>query len=278
MNNSIIYNVNFPRLGIFLRISPIALNLNGLCIHWYGIIIALGFLVAYLYTVKHASKYHISHSDLSDFVLSSSLTGIVFARIYYVLFYPGDFYKEHPDKIFMISEGGIAIYGAIIGGIIALWFVSKIKKKQFISVLDLMSPGVAIGQTIGRWGNFVNQEAFGTITYLPWGMSSENTNFITVHPCFLYESIGCLFIFLILHLRSLKHGTKKGEIFLLYTTLYGILRSLIEQLRTDSLLIPGTSIKISQILAITVSIFSFILLMILKFKKKSQIRKNKYFA
>ena len=112
----------------------------------------------------------------------------------------------------------------------------KIKSKSFLSVLDLMAPGVVIGQAIGRWGNFVNQEAFGTPTALPWGMSSENTSFMTVHPCFLYESLGCLAIFFILNFCNSKLNLKKGTVFFIYTGLYGFLRAFIENLRTDSLM------------------------------------------
>lgn len=268
MDSKIIYHVSFPKLKIFLEISPIAINFKNISIYWYGIIIATGFLLGYLYVSKIANEFGISSSELSDFVITSSITGIIFARIYYVVFYPGNFYKEHPQKIFMISEGGIGIYGAIIGGILAIWVMSKIKKKQFFSVLDLMSPGLAIGQAVGRWGNFVNQEAFGRITSLPWGMSSENTSFLLVHPCFLYESLGCAFIFLILHLYFRSQIKKPGNIFLIYTALYGLLRSLIEPLRTDSLVIPNTQIKISLSLAILLFIVSTSCLIISMQKQK----------
>ena len=123
-----------------------------------------------------------------------------------------------------------------------------------------MAPGLAIGQAVGRWGNFVNQEAFGTITSLPWGMSSENTSFFTVHPCFLYESLGCIFIFFILHFCSHSLIKKPGNLFLIYTALYGLLRSFIEPLRTDSLVIPNTQIKISQALAILLFLTSTVFL------------------
>ena len=260
MNSKIIYHVSFPKLKIFLEISPIAVNFKNISIYWYGIIIATGFLLGYLYVNKRSNEFGVSYSELSDFIITSSVTGIIFARIYYVLFYPGNFYKEHPQKIFMISEGGIAIYGAVIGGMFAIWVMSKIKKKQFLSVLDLMAPGLAIGQAVGRWGNFVNQEAFGTITSLPWGMSSENTSFLTVHPCFLYESLGCIFIFFILHFCSHSLIKKPGNLFLIYTALYGLLRSFIEPLRTDSLVIPNTQIKISQALAILLFLTSTVFL------------------
>lgn len=273
MNSQIIYHVSFPKLNIFLQISPIALHFKNIYIYWYGILLALGFLLGYLYVNKKAVKLGLGSSELSDFVIISSFTGIIFARVYYVLFYPGDFYKEHPEKIFMISEGGIAIYGAIIGGFLAVWIMSKIKKKKFLFMLDLMSPGIAIGQTIGRWGNFVNQEAFGSVTSLPWGMSSENTSFLIVHPCFLYESLGCFVIFLTLHFCGSSKIKKSGNIFFLYTALYGILRAFIEPLRTDSLLIPQTQIRVSQLFAILLSIFSIICIVLLNSKIKIRLSK-----
>ena len=157
----------------------------------------------------------------------------------------------------MISEGGIAIYGAIIGGIVSILIFAKIKNLNSWSLLDITSLGVLIGQFIGRWGNFVNQEAFGSPTTLPWGMMSERTSFETVHPCFLYESLGCLAIFLFLHFYSLIFkNIKPGSIFLMYTFGYGILRSLIEGLRTDSLIIPLTNLRISQLLGIVMSLIS----------------------
>ena len=162
--------------------------------------------------------------------------------------------------IFIIPEGGIAIYGAIIGGFLGVLVLAKIKKKNLCSVLDLMSLGLIIGQTVGRWGNFVNQEAFGTETTLPWGMMSENTFFKIVHPCFFYESLGCFACFLFLHFYSLKIKYKPGNIFLIYTMLYGLLRALIEGLRTDSLILPGTFIRVSQLLSIILFISSIALL------------------
>ncbi len=272
--NSILYNVSSPKLGIYLTINPIAFKAGPFFIHWYGIIIALSFLIAFLYVNRKADKFGLNQSDISDFTLISAVCGIIGARIYYVIFYSGDFYKENPMKIFMISEGGIAIYGAVIGGFLGIYLTAKIKRKDIKSVLDVMSLGLIIGQAIGRWGNFVNQEAFGTETNLPWGMMSENTFFKTVHPCFLYESLGCLICFVLLHFYSSKTKFKPGNIFLLYLLLYSALRALIEGLRTDSLIIPGTSVRVSQFLAVLLFITSLILLIIQKHKIKP-LRRNR---
>ncbi len=254
MINGLIYHISFPKLNIHINLSPTAFTFLGFSVRWYGIILATGFLLGYWYALKTSKKFGISKEDISNLAIISSFFAIICARVYYVLFYPGDFYLKNPSKVLMISEGGIAIYGAIIGGVLSILIFSKIKNINVWNLLDIMSLGTLIGQTIGRWGNFVNQEAFGVETNLPWGMMSENTAFKTVHPCFLYESIGCLLIFILLHFyKNSKSKVKEGNLFLLYTLLYGILRALIENLRTDSLMIPNTNLRISQVLAIILS-------------------------
>lgn len=268
MNNTI-YNVSFPGLGINLKINPVALQYSGIKIYWYGIIISIGFLLAYSYVEARKKDFGFNSNDVSNFTIIPSFIAIICARIYYIIFYPGNFYIEHPSEILKISHGGIAIYGAIIGGILSLVILSKIKKKNTLSVLDLMSLGVIIGQCVGRWGNFVNQEAFGSETNLPWGMSSENTGFRTVHPCFLYESLGCLICFTILHFVSKKKNLPKGSVFYLYLLLYSALRAVIEFFRTDSLLIPGTSLKVSFVLSLLLSAISLLHLIIKNNKKLS---------
>lgn len=265
MINQLVYHISFPNLSINIDLSPIAFEFGNIKVHWYGIILAVGFLLGYLYVLKHSKKFGINTDDISNLAIISSVCAIVCARLYYILFYPGDFYLKNPLKIFMISEGGIAIYGAIIGGIISILIFAKIKNLNAWCLLDIMSLGVLIGQFIGRWGNFVNQEAFGSVTTLPWGMVSERTHFEAVHPCFLYESLGCLIIFLFLHFLNLySKNIKPGNTFLFYTLFYGILRSLIEGLRTDSLIIPFTNLRVSQILGITLSVVSISIILIRK--------------
>ncbi len=266
--NNILYHVSFPNLGLNLTISSVAFNFGNITIHWYGIIVAIGFLLGYMYVNFRSKSFNLNQNNISDLTLISSVVGIICARVFYVLFYPGDFYKRNPLKIFMINEGGIAIYGAIIGGVLTLVTICILKKIKILKTLDLMSIGLVIGQAIGRWGNFVNQEAFGTETDIFCGMSSENTLFKTVHPCFLYESIGCLIIFLFLHFYSSKQKTKPGTIFFLYTLLYGILRAFIENLRTDSLVVPYTSVKVSQILALFFAVTSLAMIIIINLKKE----------
>ncbi len=254
--NNFFYNVSFPNLGIHLKINPLAFQAGPFTVYWYGVILAVGFVLAYLYANKRATDFSIKKSALPDLVTIGFVCAVITARIYYVIFYPGDFYIKNPAKIFNISEGGIAIYGGVIGAVIGLYIAAKIKKLNYKALFDLMSLGLLIGQCIGRWGNFTNQEAFGSPTNLPWGMMSENTSKITVHPCFLYESLGCLIIFIILHIYSKQKSKIDGQIFLMYLLFYGILRAIIEGLRTDSLIIPGTALRVSQILAIGLVIIS----------------------
>lgn len=258
MSKLTIYNISFPKLGVNLKINPIAFSFGTITVRWYGIIIAFGFLLAFLYVLKRSKDFGLKKEQIENVTLITSIVAILSARLYYVIFYPGNFYIKNPSKIFCINEGGIAIYGAILGGILTLWIMSKRNNIDFLSLLDLMSLGLVIGQSIGRWGNFVNQEAFGTVTNLPWGMSSENTLNQTVHPCFLYESIGCLMFFLFLHHYSLNKKYPKGNIFLIYLAMYGTLRFLIEGLRTDSLIIPGTFMRVSQTVSVLLVIVSLL--------------------
>lgn len=256
-----IYHVSFPKLNFNIDINPIFMSLGNLSVKWYGIVIAIAFLTAFFYVTKHSAQFDIQKNKMYDIILVATISAIIGARAYYVVFFPGDYYKRNPWKVFAISEGGIAIYGAIIGGILATLIICKINGMPFLKIIDLMSIGVAIGQSIGRWGNFFNQEAFGTPTELPWGMASENTLNQTVHPCFLYESLGCALIFLILHFASDKLKSRPGTLFLTYTLLYGMLRFLIEGLRTDSLIIPNTNLRVSQVLALALSLISALVLL-----------------
>lgn len=256
-----IYHIAFPKLNINLTVSTVLTRFMGLTIYSYGAIIAIAFVAAYFYILKNCIKHSINENTMSSIILSATLCAILGARAYYVIFYPGDFYKKHPENIFMISEGGIAIYGAIIGGILGTIIAAKMKNQPLKPTLDLLSLGVCLGQSIGRWGNFVNQEAFGSVTGSILGMASENTGEQTVHPCFLYESAGCLALFLILNFYySKSKKIKHGNVFLIYTLGYGIIRYFIEDLRTDSLIVPYTNIKISQLLALATAIMSFCVL------------------
>ncbi|CDZ23738.1 prolipoprotein diacylglyceryl transferase [[Clostridium] cellulosi] len=244
------FNVSFPGLGIKeFSINPTAFTVFGHPIAWYGIIIASALLLAMVYGMVRAKEFNISVDDLSDLIIFGIIFGVIGARIYYVLFpYEGSTtneFFEKPITILYIWNGGLAIYGGIIGAFLSSFVVAKIKKISIGAVFDIASLGFLIGQTIGRWGNFVNGEAYGYKTNLPWRMvlSFESD---PVHPCFLYESLWCLIGFIILHIYS-KRRKFNGEIFLMYITWYSFGRFFIEGIRADSLM--QGNLKVSQLLS-----------------------------
>lgn len=258
------YTVQFPNLGMTFEINTTAFTIFGLEVKWYGILIAVGFLLAFIYALCSCKKMRIDQDKLIDVVIVGIIGGIIGARLYYVLFYAGDKYLKDPLSIFNITEGGLGIYGGIIGGLGFGAIMAKIRKLKIAPVLDVAALGFLIGQCIGRWGNFVNQEAFGTATDLPWAMYSENTVIEVggaAHPCFLYESLWCLIGFILLHLFTRKLRRYDGQTFLLYVIWYGIGRFFIEGLRTDSLLTPIFDLRISQLVA-AVSVLAGIVLLI----------------
>lgn len=261
------YNVQFPGLGINLKIHDVAFSIGSMSIKWYGVIIAVGFLLAFLYAMASCKKFRMDDDKLLDAVIVGIIGGIIGARLYYVLFYTGDQYIKNPISILYIWEGGLGIYGGIIGGLICGALMAKFRKINVATVLDLASLGFLIGQTIGRWGNFVNQEAFGVETNLPWGMVSENTARVAsgpVHPCFLYESLWCLLGFILLHIFSRKFRRYDGQVFLLYLVWYGVGRFFIEGLRTDSLITPFLTIRVSQLVAAVTVLTALVLLFVFR--------------
>ena len=260
-----VYHVQFPGLGLDLTVNRVALAIGGFNIYWYGVIIAAGMLLAMLYAFRNAVDYGIDSDRLVDVVAIGAVMSIVCARIYYVAMAPFEY--QSLWEMVDIRKGGIAIYGAVIGAFVFGGLAAKWRKVPLLPLFDLVSLGFLIGQGIGRWGNFVNQEAFGTNTTLPWGMYSEGTEAYLksvqvtlqagvtvdptapVHPTFLYESIWCLLGFLVLS-HFFKKRRFNGQIFLSYIIWYGLGRAWIEGLRTDSLLIGNTGLRASQLLAI----------------------------
>ncbi len=262
--------VSFPNLGIDLNISRVAFKVFNTPIYWYGIIIAFAFLVCVLWAMKDSKKFGFVPDTVIDLLLFAVPIGIIGARLYFVIFNWQD-YRYDLTKIFATREGGLAIYGGIIFGVITAYFVAKYKKIPTFKFFDFLIPYLVLGQAIGRWGNFFNQEAFGTNTSLPWGMTSPATkaylagvaaqlkelNGITVypdlpvHPTFLYESILNFAIFaLLLWMRKKKKFD--GEVFCLYFVTYCIGRAFIEGMRTDSLMIGN--LRVSQLLSIILAI------------------------
>ncbi len=236
--------ITFPKLGLELSINRVAFTVFGKNIYWYGLIICAGFILSSLYMTKRAKDFGVTTDHLLDCLIICVPAGIICARIYYVVF-EWKYYREHLSEIIAVWNGGIAIYGALIGVLLALWAYSRYRKISFASLCDIAALGLPMGQCIGRWGNFVNAEAHGGATTFPWGMSIDGAD--PVHPTFLYESLWNLIGFIILHFYSKKRKFK-GECALFYVAWYGLGRSWIEGLRTDSLYIG--SVRVSQMLAV----------------------------
>lgn len=236
-------------------------------IKFYGVIIAFGFLLAVLFGGRMAYKWKLDLNKMLDILLFGTIGGILGARLYYVAF-EWDYYSRHLSEIPQIWEGGLAIYGGLIGGILAAFLVCRHNGLNFLKLLDLAGMSFLIGQGIGRWGNYANQEAFGTNTTMPWGMtsdkvaryiSSHQSEFaekgitmdasIPVHPTFLYESLWCIASFIIIYIICKKAYKFSGQLILCYGILYGAERAVVEGLRTDSLYIGTTSLRVSQVLS-----------------------------
>ncbi len=268
--------VFFPFLGkdnIFtngIKIDKTFLRIGNFEIYWYGFLIALGALLAMIFCFKIMKKFGINPDKAVDSVIFGFVGAVIGARLYFVLFswnnYVSDGKFQFKDAI-NIRDGGLAVYGGIIAALIVGGLVTKHNKIRISAMFDVAAFGLLIGQAIGRWGNFFNQEAYGSVTKLPWGMTSNKimnevaSKFpstpiqdLVVHPCFLYESLWCILGFILLNIYR-KHRKFDGEIFLMYVGWYGLGRAVIEGLRTDSLMI-GDYIRVSQMLAIACVIIS----------------------
>lgn len=266
------YNVSFPGLGINdLQINPVVFSAGGITVRWYGVIIAAGLILAALYAMTVSKKrYGIDPDKLLNCVIVGLITAIIGARLYYVAF-EWDSYSQDPMRIFKINEGGLAIYGGLIGALVGGLIVAKLSHMNIPALLDLAVLGFLIGQGIGRWGNFTNQEAFGTPTDLLCGMVSENTGGVAVHPCFLYESLWCLLGFVLLHFFSKYLRKYDGQVFLMYLVWYGAERMVVEGLRTDSLMTPIFNLRVSQVLSAALVIVGLVFLIINFVRKKDTI-------
>ena len=262
-------------------------------IKWYGVIIAFGFTLAALFGGRIAYTWRINLSKMVDVLIYGTFGGIIGARAYYVIF-QWDYYSQNPAEIFQIWNGGLAIYGGIIGGLLAAFITCKVEKLNFFNLLDMVGMSLLIGQGIGRWGNYANQEAFGTFTNGNFGMMSSKVasyiashpdkfglegvtdvnayieeNNLFVHPTFFYEFVWCMLGFAVLYIMLKKFRKFSGQLFLSYGIWYGLGRTFIEGLRTDSLYIGSTGIRVSQLLSICiVAVCSIILVaMLIKVKK-----------
>lgn len=262
-------------------------------IRWYGVIIAFGFTLAALLGGRIAYTWRINLGKMVDVLIYGTFGGIIGARAYYVAF-EWDYYSQHLDEIIAIWNGGLAIYGGIIGGIIAAFITCKVEKLNFYNLLDMAGISLLVGQGIGRWGNYANQEAFGTFTNGNFGMMSKKVasyialhpdkfglegvddiggyiekNNLFVHPTFFYEFVWCMLGVLVLYIILKKYRKFSGQIFLCYGIWYGFGRMIIEGLRTDSLYIGSTGIRVSQALsaALVVVCTAVLIFMLVKVKK-----------
>lgn len=270
------FKVSFPGLGIHnLEISRIAFEFQlfgkTLTIYWYGILYAMGFLVALVLALRQAERYNLSKDDILDIFLAAIPLSVVGSRLYYVAF-SWEKYADNLLRVFDLRDGGLAFYGGVLAGILALFLVGRAKKITLRHLMDFFVPYLALGQAIGRWGNFFNQEAFGVYTDLPWGMISEGTRHYLqamnypyanspVHPTFLYESLGNILIFIVLlHIRS--NSKISGETTAWYLATYGVLRYFTEGLRTDSLFIGSSDVRVSQLLSMLMFLTALLYLII----------------
>lgn len=278
--------VSFPKLGISLPVNDTAFSIFGLEIKWYGLIIAAGLFLAILYGLSQMKYYNIDPDKAIDVIIAGVIGAMVGARAYYVIMdwesYAGDW-----KAIFNLRNGGLAIYGGIIGAILAGGIVAKLRKLKFLPLLDILGIGLLLGQGIGRWGNFTNQEAFGYNTDGLFGMTSPTIREsiasaatdlgapadikamnpdIPVHPCFLYESVWCLLGFVLFALFAKKLRRFDGQVFLMYLIWYGTERAFVEGLRTDSLMMGN--IRVSQLLSVLLVLVSTILLIVMLNRSK----------
>lgn len=253
--------IEFPGFGITL--NP-AKNFFGTPVHWYGIIIALGLVLAVIVCLRIAKKHDVSDDTIFDIVIFGAPSAVICARLYYVAF-RWDSYKDRLGDIVKIWEGGIAIYGAIIGAVAAVFIYCKVKKISPLRVLDIGCIGLAIGQAIGRWGNFVNREAFGApaSSLVPWRMrlytDATLGTWAEVHPTFLYESLWNVGVLIVL-LKLTGKKKFEGQAFWTYVLAYGLGRVWIEGLRTDSLYLGP--VRISQIVALVTAVVAIVMLVI----------------
>ena len=266
-------DIAFPNLGIYLKDVPKTFSIFGFEIAFYGLLIGIGVLAGILMAAHMAKVTGQNPDEYWDFAIYAVLFSIVGARIYYVVF-AWDYYKDDLPGIFRLRNGGLAIYGGVIAAFITLFAYGRLKKRNPLLMGDTCMPGLILGQAIGRWGNFMNREVFGEYYDGLFSMQlpveavrardiSENiashipdgANYINVHPTFLYESVWNLLVLTAL-LTFRKHKKFDGELCLLYFGGYGLGRFVIEGIRTDTLFIPGTSLPVSQVLALLMVIFS----------------------
>lgn len=285
------YNeIVFPHLGIDIHLDPTAFTIFGLDVQWYGILIVIGLLLAMGFAYRNMRRVGIDSDRATDAIIGGIIGALIGARAYYVIFNWDD-YKNDLPSIFNTREGGLAVFGGLIGAVIVGGIICKVRKVKFLPMMDLCGVGFLIGQGIGRWGNFFNQEAFGKNTDSLFCMSGGRVqqwiavNYAgdasldpayAVHPCFLYESCWCLLGALLLGITLKKWRKFDGQIILMYMIWYGAGRFVIEGLRTDSLTI-GT-LRVSQALSALICVASLVILLVMLSKVKRMGKEYKLYV
>lgn len=275
--------VAFPKLGLHFTVpqSLVQFSLFGMeiDIRFYGVLIATGLLLAVLYAHVQAPKLGIDRDRMFDVVLGAAVVAVLCTRLYYVLFSGNlDYYLQNPAKILAIWDGGLGIYGGIIGAFVSGFLLCRWRKVETLALFDLAGIGFLMGQGLGRWGNFFNQEAYGGNTDLPWGMTGDiiqrgvngvvEDQMAPVHPTFLYESLWCLLGVLVMHLMFKKCYKFKGQIFSSYLIWYGAERLFVESLRSDSLYLGP--FRVSQLVAVAAITLGIVLLIVLSKRAKAK--------
>ena len=282
-------DIAFPNLGIYLENVPKSFSVFGIDIAFYGLIIGIGIIAGILMATREAKRTGQNPDDYWDLAIYAIIFSIIGARLYYVIF-SWEYYKDDLLSIFRLREGGLAIYGAVIAAFLTVLVYTRIKKKNFWQMTDTAVLGLVLGQIIGRWGNFMNREAFGDysngllamalpidavrqheITANHWAHVADGMKYIMVHPTFLYESLWNLGVLVVLLLYR-KHKKFEGEISLMYLAGYGIGRFFIEGLRTDQLLLPVIGLPVSQLIGIAAFVVCTITIVVIRVRKKKQDR------
>lgn len=277
----------FPYLGIEIEhLSKIAFTIGNLSVAWYGVLISCGVICGLLIARVLAKKSGQDPDFYTDFLIYALIIGLLGARFYYVIF-QWDLYKDNPITVFDFRSGGLGIYGGVIAAVITAVVYCRIKKKELLELLDTAMPGLILGQAIGRWGNFFNQECFGSYTDNFFAMrlnvktaayttpeltklavTKGGVTYIQVHPTFLYESFGCLVVLAIM-LLMFKKRKFKGQVAFTYMIGYGILRAFVESLRTDQLLIWNTNVPVSVLVSAAMALAGVILMIV--FARKARV-------
>ncbi len=256
--------VTFPNLGLSFQVNKIAFSIGAIQVHWYALIILTGVILGFLYASIFAKREKLDVDCLYDVLLWGLPTALIFARLYYVIFNFSVF-QNNLGSVFHIWEGGLAIYGGIIGAAISTYIYARVKKIPVLQLFDMGAFGLIVGQSVGRWGNFVNEEAYGSVTNSLFAMTSDQIQRemslfganVAVHPTFLYESVWNLVGAVLLGLFH-KHKKHHGQVFFLYLTWYGIGRFFVEGLRMDSLY--WGSLRISQVVGLVTAVIGVAML------------------